>query len=421
MQISRKSAISSAVAAGVAIVVVLAAVAGIYLLYPPGTNTITSTVQNTVTTTSTAVSVSTSTSVSTSVSTTVSVSTTSTWVPKPNTLQAGGSTFVNPIMQVWVSGFKDYTNGAVQINYQAIGSGAGITGILKQNFDFAGTDAPVSAAQSANYTSKYGPLLTIPESLGAVAIFYNIPGIKANLNLTGPIIADIYLQKITTWNDPSIRALNPKVADLNASTNLTIVPVHRSDGSGTTYALTKYFTKVSADWNASSIGFGTSVNWPNSPNPELAGKGSGGVAATVSQTPNSVGYADSYYAFSNKLLSAAVQNKAGKFLVPSLAGVTNAASDFSAQVQANPTFSITNAPGTNSYAIATYTYLLVWQNQTNQGKGDDVAHFLLWVVTHGQALGPPLFYPSLPASVVTIDQALIAQMNYNGTPFIPAG
>jgi len=141
----------------------------------------------------------------------------------------------------------------------------------------------------------------------------------------------------------------------------------------------------------------------------------------VSQTPYTVGYADSYYAFSNKLLSAAVQNKAGHFLVPSLDGVTAAAADFTAQIQANPTYPISNAPGANSYPIATYTYLLVWQNQTNQAKGDDVAHFLLWIVTHGQALGPSLYYPSLPSEVVAIDQALIAKMNYNGTPFIQTG
>jgi phosphate transport system substrate-binding protein len=409
MRLSSKSAISSTVVAVVAIVIVLAIVAGIYLAYPPGT------VTNTVTTGTTQVVTTTSVSVSTS----ISVSTSPTQTFDPLTLQAGGSTFVNPVMQVWVAGFSDYTGGAVSTNYQALGSGAGITGILKGTFDFAGSDAPVSTSVSSNYTAVKGPLLQIPETLGAVAIFYNIPGIHVSLNLTGPIIADIYLQKITTWNDPSIRALNPKVADLNATTNVTIVPVHRSDGSGTTYALTNYFTKVSSDWNASGKGFGTSISWPAAG--ELAGKGSAGVAAYVSQTPYSIGYADSYYALSNKLLSAAVQNAAGNFVIPSLAGVTDAASDFASQVQANPTFAITNAPGPNSYPISTYTYLLVWQNQTNQGKGNDVAQLFQWIVTHGQSYGPPLYYPTLPASVVTIDESLIAKMNYNGTPFIQSG
>ncbi|HEV2226952.1 MAG TPA: phosphate ABC transporter substrate-binding protein PstS [Nitrososphaerales archaeon] len=387
MRLSKKSAISSTVTAAVVIVVILLVVAVIYITKPFGSQTSTTT------------------------------SSTQTWTPL--TLQAGGSSFVNPVMQVWAAGFSDYTSGAVKTNYQAIGSGAGITGILKGTFDFAGSDAPVSPSVSSNYTAANGPLLQIPETLGAVALFYNIPGVKANLNLTGPIIADIYLQKITLWNDPAIRAINPKVADLNATKNMTIIPVHRSDGSGTTYALTNYFTKVSGDWNASGKGFGTSINWPASG--ELGGKGSAGVAADVSQNPYAIGYADSYYAFSNKLLSAAIQNKAGNFVQPSLAGVTSAAADFAAQVQTNPTFSITNAPGSSSYPISTYTYLLVWQNQASQGKGYDVAQLFLWIVTHGQSYGPPLFYPTLPASVVAIDQSLIAKVNYNGTPFIQTG
>ena len=395
MRLSKKSAISSTVMAVVAVVIVLAIVAGIYIAYPPGTTTVTSTV-------------------TTGPSTTTGATTTY----FATTLQSGGSTFVNPIMQVWVSGFHDFTGGAVQGNYQALGSSAGISGVLKGVFDFAGSDAPPSSSTTANYTAKNGPLLVIPETLGAVAIFYNIPGVHVSLNLTGPIIAGIYLQKITLWNDPQIMALNPKVKDLNSTTNLTIVPVHRSDGSGTTYALTTYFTQVSSDWNASGLGAGTTVSWPASG--ELGAKGSAGVSADVSQNPNAIGYADSYYAFTNKLTMAAVQNKAGNWEVPSLAGVTSAASDFSTQVQANPTFPITNAPGASSYPISTYTYLLVYANQSNQGKGNDIALFFWWIVTHGQALGPPLYYPALPASVVTVDESLIAQINYNGTPFIHA-
>ena len=393
-------------------VIVLAIVAGVYLAYPPGTNTVTSTVNSTVSVTTTSVSTSVSTTISTSVSTSVSVSTSATPTYQALTLQSGGSTFVNPLMQVWASGFHDYTNGAVQTNYQALGSSAGITGVLKGVFDYAGSDAPPSTSITANYTAKNGPLLVIPETLGAVAIFYNVPGVTVSLNLTGSIIAQIYLQKITMWNDPAIQALNPKVT-LPAN---TIIPVHRSDGSGTTYALTNYFTKVSTDWNASGTGFGTTVAWPASG--ELGAKGSAGVAADVSQNPNAIGYADSYYAFSNKLTSAAVQNSAGNFEVPSLAGVTAAAAAFSTQVQANPAFSITNAPGATSYPISTYTYLLAYQNQSNQGKGNDIAQLFWWIVTHGQAYGPPLYYPALPQSVVTIDQGLIAKMNFNGTPFI---
>jgi phosphate transport system substrate-binding protein len=397
MKISSSAAISTGVTAAIVVVALIVGGAGVYFAFQPAKN---NAVTNSSSLTQTAIVTSTYTS--------------PTFTYTAITLQAGGSTFVNPVMQVWVAGFKDYTNGAVQTNYQGVGSGAGITGVLKGIFDFAGSDAPVSLSVSANYTAKYGPLLQIPETLGAVATFYNIPGVTVNLNLTGPIIAKIYLQQITKWNDPAILAINPKVDPSLLA--FTIVPVHRSDGSGTTYALTNYFTKVSADWNASGKGYGTSVSWPASG--ELGGKGSAGVAALVSQNPYSVGYADSYYAFSNKLLSAGIQNQAGKFLVPSLAGVASAAADFATQLQTNPTISITNAPGANSYPISTFTYLLVWQNQPNQGKGFDVAQLFWWIVTHGQSYGPPLFYPSLPSNVVPIDEALIAKMNYNGVSFI---
>ncbi|MDA4124352.1 MAG: phosphate ABC transporter substrate-binding protein PstS [Thaumarchaeota archaeon] len=400
-----KNGISSTVAGlAVALVVVIVA-AGAYIALNPGS-----------TTTLTVTTGTTQTSVVTSVGTsTVTSVTTATTTYYPLTLQAGGSTFVNPIMQVWATSFNQYSNGAVQTNYQAIGSGAGITGILKGTFEFAGSDAPVSSSQSVNYTAAKGPLLTIPETLGGVAVFYNIPGVTVSLNLTGPIIAKVYLGQITKWNDTSIKALNPRV---NLPGN-TIVPVHRSDGSGTTYALTNYFEKVSTNWNASfSSGcpcFGTSVSWPAF---EIGAKGSGGVSAYVQQNQNTVGYADSYYAFSNKLNAASIQNKAGHFLAPSIANIAAAASDFAAQIQANPTYAITNAPGTSSYPIATYTYLLVWQNQTNQQQGYDTAHFFWWIVNQGQAFGPSLFYPTLPSAVVSIDQSIIAKMNYNGVPFI---
>jgi phosphate transport system substrate-binding protein len=396
-----KNGISSTVAALVVVVVLVVVAAGAYVALNPGGVTTTTTTTTTTSTNST-----------TSTTTTASSSTTT---YPAQTLQGGGSTFVNPIMQVWATGFNQFTNGAVQTNYQAIGSGAGITGILKGTFEFAGSDAPVSTSQSANYTAVKGPLLTIPESLGGVAIFYNIPGVALSLNLTGPVIAKIYLGQITLWNDPAIQSINSKVS-LPAN---TIIPVHRSDGSGTTYALTNYFEKVSHDWNASfSSGcpcYGTSVSWPAF---ELGAKGSAGVAADVQQNPNAVGYADSYYAFSNHLQAASVQNQAGVFLAPTLASITAAAAAFSAQVQVNPTFAITNAPGATSYAIATYTYLLVWQNQTNQQQGYDTAHFFWWIVNQGQAYGPSLFYPSLPSNVVAIDESIIQKINLNGVPFI---
>jgi phosphate transport system substrate-binding protein len=269
-----------------------------------------------------------------------------------------------------------------------------------------------------------GPLLQIPETLGGVAIFYNVPGVTVSLNLTGSVLADIYLGNITMWNNPAIAALNPGCHAGSTTCVLpadTITPVHRSDGSGTTYALTNYFEKVSTAWNASFSGgcpcYGTSISWPSS---EIGAKGSSGVAAYVNENPNTIGYADSYYALANGLKAAAIQNQAGVFLAPTLTDIAAAANAFSAQVQANPTFTITNAPGAGSYPISTFTYLLVWANQTNQQQGYDTAQLFEWIVNQGQAFGPSLNYPALPANVVAIDQSLIQQIKYNGVPFIQA-
>ena len=413
MNISKKGISTTTAALSVALIVVIVAAAAYIAVVGPGkTNTVTQTT--------------TLTSIMTSLSTSVTTATSATRTYYPLTLQAGGSTFVNPVMQVWAKDFSLYTNGVVSTNYQAVGSGAGITGIEANTFEFAGSDAPVAVSSIPSSDSGYGPLLQIPETLGGVAIFYNVPGVTVSLNFTGPILAKIYLGDITMWNDPAIAALNPGCHAGSTTCVLPdniIMPVHRVDGSGTTYALSNYFEKVSTDWNASFAGgcpcYGTSISWPTF---EVAEKGSSGVAGYVQTNPYTIGYADSYYAFSNGLKAAAIQNQAGVFLAPSLTDIAAAASAFSAQVQANPTFSITNAPGTGSYAIATFTYILVWQNQTNQQQGDDTAQLLWWIVnpTQGQTYGPILYYPALPASVVTIDQSLIQQINYNGVPFIQA-
>jgi len=361
------------------------------------------------------------------ISVTGTVTTTVTLFSQPPTLQAGGSTFVNPVMQYWLAGFAQYTNQTVLMNYQALGSSAGITGILKNGFEFAGSDAPLTTSQWQPYsatTGDNGKLLQIPETLGGVAVFYNIPGVTVNLNLTGPILAKIYLGEIKMWNDPAIQALNPGCHAGSSTCVLPadpIQPVYRSDGSGTTYALTNYFEKVSTDWNASFAGgclcYGTSISWPSS---EIGANGSSRVAAYVYTNPYTIGYADSYYALSNGLKVAAIQNRAGVFLTPTLTDITAAANAYSAQVQANPTFTITNAPGAGSYPISTFTYLLVWANQKNQQQGYDLAQFFEWIVNQGQAFGPSLNYPALPSYVVAIDQSLIQKINYNNAPFITA-
>jgi phosphate ABC transporter phosphate-binding protein len=371
----------------------------------------------------------------------------------PLTIQAGGSTFVNPLMQTWVSSFNSLSGAS--FNYAATGSGTAITDIETNIYAFGASDAPVTAAALASATcnpnpcSLDGPLLQIPESLGGVALFYNIPGVTTSLKLTGPIIADIYVGKITSWADPAIAALNPGVipaSDCTSAnpTKCTIIPVHRSDGSGTTYALSNYLSKVSADWNASYATYqgsacsaatpcyGTNLGtfWNANPNAQGAAKSSG-VAAYVEANNYSLGYADSFYAFNNGLQAASIENQAGVFLAPSLSSIAAAANAFSAQVLANPTFTITNAPGAGSYPISTFTYILIWANQGSvltgsntptqqQQQGFDVAHFLWWIVNQGQADSAGLWYAPLPAALVSVDEGLIQQMNWNGAAFIDA-
>ncbi len=286
----------------------------------------------------------------------------------------------------------------MSINYQPVGSGAGQTGVLSKTFDYAGSDATLSNAQLANYT---GTLLQIPESLGGVAIFYNVPEIgSTSLKLTGPIIAEIFMQNITMWNDPAIAALNPGV-NLPAK---SIIPVHRSDGSGTTYALSDYLSRVSPSW-ASHMKKGTSLSWPQG---ELAGKGSSGVAGTVSSNPESIGYADSVYAISNKLPAAQIQNSAGNWITPTIPAFQAAAA--SVPITNDTRISIVNAPDPQAYPITTYTWVLVWAAQTDYAKGYTIAYFLWYIIHSGQQISAPLNYAPLPQNVVTIDEGLIKQI-----------
>jgi len=194
--------------------------------------------------------------------------------------------------------------------------------------------------------------------------------------------------------------------------------VHRSDGSGTTYALTTYFSKVVPSF-AQKVGVGVLVDWPNTPNPELSDKGSGAVALLVNETKYSIGYADSFYALSNNIQTGAIENLAGHFIRPTINGSTAAAASFSTQVQANATFPIMNSPAQAAYPIATYTYLLVWANQPTAEKAEFLTKFFWWIVNQGQEYAPHLFYSPLPASVVTIDENLIKQINYNGMTYAP--
>ncbi|HLX72830.1 MAG TPA: phosphate ABC transporter substrate-binding protein PstS, partial [Verrucomicrobiae bacterium] len=275
-------------------------------------------------------------------------------------------------------------NPEVQINYQSVGSGAGIKQLLAQTVDFGASDAPMTDEQLSKASGK---ILHIPVVAGAVAITYNLPG-DLKLKFDGPTLASIYLGEITKWNDPKIAALNSGVELPDTS----IIVVHRSDASGTTFIFTDYLSAVSHDW-ATKAGKNTSVNWPTG----VGGKGSEGVSGQVKQLPGSVGYVELAYATQNKMPVAELKNAEGKFVSPSPESVSKAMS--TATIPDDFRFSMVNAPGDESYPIAGASWALLYQKQANARKGKAVVGFLKWCVTEGQKLSPKLDYAPLPDSV----------------------
>jgi phosphate transport system substrate-binding protein len=374
------------------------------------------------------------------------------------TINAGGSSFVAPLQTVWTQAFAKVT--PIIVSYTSSGSGTGLANLYTTDVGFAASDAPVSPFNHPipSADSSDGPLLQFPDSLGGVAIFYNVPGVTVSLRLNSSILAKIYLGVITTWNNPEIAALNPGVIPASdcSPTACTITPVYRSDGSGTSYALSNYLSKTSALWNSTFAAY-NSEPYCSDPNPTYNGllpcfttnlynflgatlgargtgqPGSGGVAAYVEGHSYTIGYADSFYAFSNDLLAASMQNSAGDFVQPSQSSISAAAAADASQVLANPIFTITNAPGAGSYPISTFTYVMVWQDQdqitgitglsssAQQAQGNDVAQYLWWIVTQGQTGYPSsLDYVALPPALITIDEGIIQQIQFDSTPYITA-
>src|SRR3954470_1463878 len=261
-------------------------------------------------------------------------------------LTGAGATFPAPIYQKW---FADYaTKTGIKINYQPIGSGGGIRQLSEQTVDFGASDAPMSDGEMSK--AKGGPVQHIPTVLGAVCITYNLPEVSKALNLTGDLVADIFLGKVTKWNDSRIAALNKGIA----LPNRDLVVVHRSDGSGTSYIFTDYLTAVSKAWK-SGPGKGKDVNWPTG----LGAKGNEGVTGQVKQTPGAVGYVELAYARQNKLPTAAIRNASGQFVAPSIDAVTAAAAGVVQKLPANTDYriSIVNAPGANAYPISSFTWI----------------------------------------------------------------
>lgn len=336
------------------------------------------------------------------------------------TLNGAGSSFVYPLMSTWRV-YYDGANPGITINYQSIGSGAGINQMTHKTVDFGASDAPLSLSQQ-----KAAPnTLTFVDSIGAITVSYNIPNGKysegvigtmpSGLHLDGPTIAGIFEGKIQYWNDPSIVALNPGWSLPSAK----ITVVHRSDGSGTTYAFTNYLSKVSSTWKH-DVGQGTVVPWRTG----IGGPGNAGVAHYVQLTPFSIGYVELAYAVQNKMSYADVQNADGTaFVAPTLDTTSAAASTLSNIPASNGDWSkvsITNAPGPNSYPIASLTYIMAYQNRevvknTDINKADELVDFLYWIVTGGQQYASNLLYVPLPQNIQQVDLAGLQMFKFHGT------
>jgi phosphate transport system substrate-binding protein len=307
-------------------------------------------------------------------------------------LNGAGATFPYVIYSKWFDVYQKKTGA--QFNYQSIGSGGGIKQIIEGTVDFGATDGPMTDEQLAEAKSKRGTdVLHIPTVLGAVVVTYNLPQVGADLKLTPDVLAGIFLGNVKMWNDPKIVAHNPG-KDLPRR---PIIVVHRSDGSGTTYIFVDYLSKISEAWK-STVGKGTSVNWPVG----LGGKGNEGVAGLVKQTEGSLGYVELAYAVKNNLPYAMIQNKSGTFVKPSLESVTAAAANEAKTMASDLRISITNPSGKDSYPISGFTWLLVYQKQKDRIKGKALIDFLTWAMTEGQQYAANLWYAPLPPEVIRL-------------------
>ncbi len=310
-------------------------------------------------------------------------------------ITGAGATFPYPIYSKWFSEYHKL-HPDVEINYQSIGSGGGIRQLTSRTVFFGATDGPMTSDQ---LLAAPGKVLHFPTVLGADVPVYNLPGVSAELKFTGPLLAEIFLGRVTKWNDPQIAKINGGVS--LPSTEITVV--HRSDGSGTTYIWADYLAKVSPDWKA-KVGVATSVNWPVG----VGGKGNEGVAGLVQQTPGAIGYVELVYALQSKITYGAVQNAAGEFLRATPGSVTKAAEAAASKMPADFRVSITNAPGAGVYPISSFTWLLLYENPQDKAKGKVMVEFLKWALTDGQAFAGQLGYAPVPKNVVEMEMRALA-------------
>lgn len=321
------------------------------------------------------------------------------------TISGAGSTFAAPVYQQWGSGIPGLT-----VNYNPVGSGAGITALEGKTVDFGASDPPLKPAEFATL-EKVGPVQQIPMFLGAITVSYNLPGVKSGLKLDGPTIAEIFLGKIKTWNDPAIAGLNPGVS--LPSTPITVI--HRSDSSGTTSGFTGFLASVSPEWK-SKVGEGKTVPWPTG----TGAKGNAGVAGAVQQTTGSVGYVEQSYALEHKFTYASVKNKAGNYVEPTLASTSAAAEGV--EVPANLGIKIKNPAAPTAYPITSQTFVVVYKDMCKAGvpggesAAKGVVKFLEYGLGSGQSILSQADYAALPAAILTKSKEAVTALQCNGAP-----
>jgi phosphate transport system substrate-binding protein len=348
-------------------------------------------------------------------------------------INGAGATFPFPLIDTWRVEYQS-VNPSVSLNYQSIGSGGGVRQFTERTVDFGASDAPLTEEETQGLSSTP---VHIPETIGSVVAAYNIPGIDKGLKLTGPVLADIFLGKITRWDDQ-------RIVELNAGVSLPpvdIITVHRSDGSGTTFIWTSYLSKASPEWNQ-TIGAGKSVQWAVG----LGASGNEGVSNTILSTPNSIGYVELTYALTTNMDYASLMNSAGNFVEPTLAS-TQAAVQNAIMINSTSTgnnnistangtssmslpsgdqswthVSLLDAPGADSYPIASFSYLLLYKelstNIDSMEKAQALAQFINWAITDGQQFATPLHYVPLPDSVVQHNQQTLRSLTFNGEPVL---
>ena len=330
---------------------------------------------------------------------------------KSVTLNGAGATFPQPLLNSMITKYDSAVKPNVQINYDGVGSGTGISDLESKTVDFAASDAPLGSSDMI----KAPDALHIPETIGAVTLAYNLPGIPTGLHLTGKIIADIFQGKVTIWNDPEIQSINTNAA----LPDKPIQVVHRSDGSGTTFIFTGYLSISSSDWN-NAIGQSKTVAWPIG----IGAQGNPGVASVVQGTQYMLGYVELAYALQNNMTVAAVQNPAGNWITPTLSSIQDAvqsvaSSGLPAGDQSWTQVNLLNAPEAQAYPIVSFTYLLVYKELNvvpgmTQAKATSLVQFLWWVIHDGQGIAPGLEYVALPSSVVQINENTIHSITFNG-------